>query len=210
MKIDNYPATKKKIFFAASRLFSQKCYADVGMREIANEAGVKVPTIYNHYVSKEAILDDLLQCYSDRLAASYDSVKDLDYDQDPIECFKKIIFTFDETEIDLMKQLMKILFSEQHRSTHAKKIIYDVMLRGGKEIDYNFLIHLKNRGLILCSENEIDSLAECISRVAITFAVQFVREEEFSKRPDYPKTMVNLLKIILNYSPKEVPVKDQE
>ena len=117
MRLNDYPSTKKKIFLAASKLFSRKCYADVGIREIASEAGVKVPTVYNHYPSKEAILDDLFQFYTVRLSQFYDGMENIDIDQDPIVYFKKMmIFTFEDDEIELMRQLMRIVFNEQSRS----------------------------------------------------------------------------------------------
>ena len=183
---------------AASKLFSQKCYADVGIREIAIEAGIKVPTVYNHYESKEAILDDLLQFYIDRTIGFYETAEHFDFNQepDPIECFKKIIFFYDETEAELIRQLMRIIFNEQYRSPKAAKIIYDIMLRGGKKIDFALLTHLKNKGVIQC--DEIESMAEVISRVAITFAMQYVRDDEREQSPDYEKVMFDLFKMILN------------
>jgi len=198
MKIDDYPATKKKIFLAASKLFSQKCYADVGIREIANEAGIKVPTVYNYYPSKETILDDLFQHYSFRICQLYDSVENIDYDRDPMVCFKKMLFEFEENEIELMRQLIQIIFNEQHRSLHAARIIYDISLRRAKKSYYDFFVHLKETGII--QYEEIDSFAEIFPRIAITFAMQYARNDEIDRRPDYDKVMTDIFKLILNSS----------
>ena len=207
--LNHYSTTKRKIFLAASKLFSQKCYADVGIREIAIEAGVKVPTVYNHYPSKEAILDDLLQFFMDRISADYNSAEMLDIGkEDPLASFKKILFTFDATESELMRQLMRIVFNEQYRSPLAAKILYDVMLRGGKTIDYAFLSRLKNKGMIQCED--IDSLAEVFTRVAVTFAMQYVRDDEMEQRPDYENVMMRLLKLILNDSSPQEQDKFQD
>ena len=200
MKLTDYSMTKEKIFVAACKLFSKKCYADVGIREIAIEAGVKVPTVYNHYASKEAILENLFQFYVDRITGFYEAAADFDFDQDPFECFRKIIFTFDVTETELMRQLMRIIFNEQHRSPLAAKIIYDILLREGKKNNFIFLSHLKNRGVIPCDMNQIDCFAEIISRVAVTFAMQYVRDDEVNRRPDYENVMMTLLKTLLNSS----------
>jgi len=208
--LNNYRATKSKIFLAASKLFSQKCYADVGIREIAVEAGIKVPTVYNHYASKEAILEDLFRFLSDRISRDYNSVKQIDFDQDPMECFKKIIFIFDDSEVELMRQLMRILFNEQHRSPQAARILYDIVLREGKKIDYAILSHLNDKGVIQCDENEIENLAEIFSRVVITFAMQFVRDDEIAQRPDYESIMTSLLKIILMKTSRQEQEKEQE
>jgi AcrR family transcriptional regulator len=55
---------KAKIKHAALRLFGLKGYEDTSLLEIASSVGIKKPSIYNHFESKEdiftAVLDDLL------------------------------------------------------------------------------------------------------------------------------------------------------
>ena len=192
----NYrPATKKKIFFAACKLFSQTCYADVGIREIARESGIKVATVYNYYPSKEAILDDLMQFYMERLTQFHSRTNDIDYNQNPIDCFRKMVFVYKEDEIDLMRQLMRIVLCEQYRSPQAAKSIFDISFRSAKKSYYDFLLHLKNKGVIQC--NGIDSFAEFFSRIGTTFAMQYVRDDEIDRRPDYEKVMMDLFELIL-------------
>jgi len=177
--LSHYRKSKRKIFLAASKLFAQKCYVGVGVREIAIEAGVKIPTVYAHYPSKESILDDLLQFFMDRIKADYDSAEMLDIvKQDPLERLEKFLFASDATESELMRQLMRIVFHEQYRSPLAAKIIDDVMLRGGSTIDYAFYSRLKNKGMIQCEDDDLDGLAEVFMRVAVTFAMQYVREKQ--------------------------------
>jgi|GEM_PF-531723 len=208
MNIDDYPATKKKIFFAASKLFSQKCYADVGMREIANEAGIKVPTLYNHYPSKEAILDNLFQFYTLRITQFHDRIKNIDFNQDPMTCFKEMVFVYDEGELELMRQLMQIVFNEQHRSSQAVKIIYDISLRGAKKSYFDFFSHLKEKGVI--KDKGIDSFAEIFPRVAITFAMQYVRDDEINRRPDYETVLLDLFELILNSASKDTSKRQKK
>ena len=195
MNLDDFPSTKKKIFFAASKLFSRTCYADVGIRDIAKEAGIKVPTVYNYYPSKDAILENLMQFYMERLVQFHKRVNTIDYDQDPMDCFKKMIFVYEKTEIDLMRQLMRIVLNEQYRSPHAAKAIFDISFRSAKKSYYDFLLHLKNQGIIQCEG--IDSFAEFFSRIGTTLAMQYVRDDEIDKRPDYEKVMMDLFELIL-------------
>ena len=58
-KIEKKP-TKEKIFDVALDLFSQKGFDAVSVREIAREVGIRESSIYNHYKSKEAILDAII------------------------------------------------------------------------------------------------------------------------------------------------------
>lgn len=45
---------------AASRLFAERGFRAVSMEDLAAEAGVSGPAVYRHFVSKEALLADLL------------------------------------------------------------------------------------------------------------------------------------------------------
>ncbi len=54
---------KEKIFHVSIDLFSQYGYDGVSVRKIASEVGIKESSIYNHYKSKESILDSILEYY---------------------------------------------------------------------------------------------------------------------------------------------------
>ncbi|MDR3264039.1 MAG: TetR/AcrR family transcriptional regulator [Clostridiales bacterium] len=55
--------TKQRIFDIAVRLFSDKGYKNVSMRDIAQVAGIKAASIYNHFESKAKILEDLFSFF---------------------------------------------------------------------------------------------------------------------------------------------------
>lgn len=57
--------TKEKIFDVSLDLFSKKGYDSVSLREIAEEVGIKKSSIYSHYSSKEAILMDIFEYFTD-------------------------------------------------------------------------------------------------------------------------------------------------
>lgn len=52
--------TKDKILSAGLKLFSEYGYSDVCMKEIAKEAGIKAPSIYKHFKSKQELFDTIL------------------------------------------------------------------------------------------------------------------------------------------------------
>ena len=54
--------TKERLFDIAIRLISKNGFENVSMRDIANETGIKAASIYNHFSSKEEILDTIY-CY---------------------------------------------------------------------------------------------------------------------------------------------------
>ena len=53
--------TKKRILEKALELFSERGYDAVSVGEIAAAVGIKAPSLYNHYESKRAIFDAILQ-----------------------------------------------------------------------------------------------------------------------------------------------------
>jgi AcrR family transcriptional regulator len=55
--------TRSRILEAALTLFARHGYGETGMRLIAGEAGIRAPSIYKHFSSKEAILEALLERY---------------------------------------------------------------------------------------------------------------------------------------------------
>ena len=59
--------TKEKIFDVSLDLFSKRGYDSVSLREIAEEVGIKKSSIYSHYPSKEAILMDIFEYFTDQL-----------------------------------------------------------------------------------------------------------------------------------------------
>lgn len=57
MKQEN---TKQKILDKALELFSAQGYDSVGVGEIAKAVGIKAPSLYNHFPSKQAIFDAIV------------------------------------------------------------------------------------------------------------------------------------------------------
>ena len=53
--------TKQRILDEALTLFSEKGYANVFVGEIAERVGIKAPSLYKHYKSKQMIFDAILE-----------------------------------------------------------------------------------------------------------------------------------------------------
>lgn len=53
--------TKQRILDEALTLFSEKGYANVFVGEIADRVGIKAPSLYKHYKSKQAIFDAIIE-----------------------------------------------------------------------------------------------------------------------------------------------------
>lgn len=53
--------TKQRILDKALELFSAKGYDSVSVGEIAKAVGIKAPSLYNHFPSKQAIFDAIVE-----------------------------------------------------------------------------------------------------------------------------------------------------
>ena len=59
-KVEQKPDTKTLILHTALRLFAASGVENVSMRDLANAIGIKAASIYNHYASKEQLVE---ACY---------------------------------------------------------------------------------------------------------------------------------------------------
>lgn len=57
--------TKERIVETAIQLFAEKGYTETSLKEIGQGCGIQAASIYNHFPSKSAILQHILQDYAD-------------------------------------------------------------------------------------------------------------------------------------------------
>lgn len=109
---------KEKIFRVSIDLFSQFGYDGVSIRQIARNVGIKESSIYNHYKSKESILDAILDYYINKMTEEEISLsqasKNLDIDithfyKTGLELYKSKL-----SEPEMMKITRFILIETYH------------------------------------------------------------------------------------------------
>lgn len=111
--------TRHAILEAASRLIVRAGLADFVMRDVATEAGVSERTVYNHFPSRQAVLDGLADHVDDRL-------RDLDLQEDPrtVEHFTDrivaIVRAFDEIG-DPARAMARLAAAQGTRSAAARE-----------------------------------------------------------------------------------------
>lgn len=64
--------TKEKVKKTAQKLFRERGYAAVGMRELAKEVGIQAPSLYNHYKSKDDLLREICFDMAEQFFAAFD------------------------------------------------------------------------------------------------------------------------------------------
>jgi len=109
MAVQNNETTQIKILKTAARMFSDKGYDKVTMREIAKEVGINSASIYYHFSSKNDILLNLFEFYSEELRKVEPDVKNLlklAETEAPHDVLMKTEFHYDEKIRGLLSQIL--------------------------------------------------------------------------------------------------------
>lgn len=67
--------TKQTIRQKAQKLFRERGYAGVGLRELAKEAGIQAPSLYNHYKSKDDLLREICFDIAQQFFSAFDAAE---------------------------------------------------------------------------------------------------------------------------------------
>lgn len=101
--------TKKMILKKALELFSESGYDAVSVGEIARAAGIKAPSLYNHFPSKQAIFDAIVEETSKEFEKNTDEVAiHVQNSARDVTVFSKI------TEDDLVEKVHQIFNISLH------------------------------------------------------------------------------------------------
>lgn len=80
---------KQEIYRTAAKLFKEKGYSAVTMRDLAAEVGVKAASLYNHITSKQQILSETILNIAEQFTEEIEDV--VNQDADAITKLKEVI-----------------------------------------------------------------------------------------------------------------------
>lgn len=127
-----FVGTRKKIFNSAIELFTSRGYNEVSLRDIACSAGIRQSTVYNHFKSKQEILDTIYDfyCYfylKDR--RSIEEIRPMFHNKSLIDIIMATRYEFNEDYQQKMSDITKIIFQriniDDRARTIAKSLIVD-------------------------------------------------------------------------------------
>lgn len=122
-------STKEKILFQALDLFSKYGYSDVTMKNVADKVGIKAPSIYKHFKSKEEIFYMILENAIVRLDERIQNVDDYKIIKNG-----KISLNLEKLAIDIFEYLLqdeyvsrvrKMISIEMYKNPEAMKFYVD-------------------------------------------------------------------------------------
>ncbi|AUB57513.1 TetR family transcriptional regulator [Methanobacterium sp. MZ-A1] len=148
---DKIKPTKERIFDVSIELFAAKGFDAVSVREIARGVGIRESSIYNHYPSKNAILDDIFQYFEKELIKMRPPEA-----QDPAKLNELTLDVFRERvkrtlnilKTPKMAKIFQISSSEQFRDERAKKIILHTLIKEPQQFTEKVLEKMVENGTI--------------------------------------------------------------
>lgn len=172
--------TKEAIFLAAVELFADKGYSQTSMKEIAQKVGIRAASIYNHYASKDLILEDLLNHYLERMERFYERFRKagthIPENPNLEVLLQQLMLTYEPQEMKLMYSLTRIVYHEQFHSKKAAEALIGSGYRRYMEEHVRFFDRLSDAGLIQGKERN-RYYGELFARLSLTFAMQFMHPE---------------------------------
>jgi len=121
-------STREKIMNAAIDLFSESGYDKVSMRDIAKMVGINVSSIYNHFSSKNSILEYILEdftvhnsgVFNDQMASAFSKLQKNPTTDGIMSCLQ---LSFPEGEEEHFLKVLYVILQEQHRNPTIRKYI---------------------------------------------------------------------------------------
>lgn len=131
--------TKQKILNEALTLFSEKGYSAVYVGDIADAVGIKAPSLYKHYKSKQAIFDSCVEVFSERmeqvrnkLRLPYTPNAEINYQTASMETIIEIainLFVF-YLQDDVAAKFRKMLMIERYHNSELNELFENLFMDG--------------------------------------------------------------------------------
>ncbi|MDG4859358.1 TetR/AcrR family transcriptional regulator [Streptomyces sp. T-3] len=115
------PERRRELLATAAEVFAAQGYNATTVRKIADEAGMLAGSLYYHFDSKEAILDEILSTFLNELWEGYDAV--LDSGLGPRETIEALV-TESFREIDRHRPAVAIYQKESRHLAQQERFAY--------------------------------------------------------------------------------------
>ena len=177
--------TKERILYAALNLFAEKGYDGVGVDLIAENAGLKGPSLYRHYKGKEDIFNSLI----DLVASHYEEGFGLknkpgEFPESMNELIEnamgKIQFTMHD---DIVRKTRRILAMEQFRSKRMAELATSYHVENLQRMYAGIFAGLMERGMLKRDDPELLAL-EFVSPVSLLIHM-------YDRKPEREEEVLN-------------------
>ena len=140
---------KKEIIMATLELAANKGLGNVSMNMIADKVGIKKPSLYNHFASKEELVEEMYQFLREEAKKNV-NIGTIDYSiifagKSALEILKMMVGGyFSMNQQEHMMNFYKVIYSERSLNPMAAKIVAeetDKMIIATKQLFYAMEVH---------------------------------------------------------------------
>ncbi|MEL7623896.1 MAG: TetR/AcrR family transcriptional regulator [Clostridiales bacterium] len=159
--------TKEVILTVALKLFSEKGYDGVGIRDISKEIGIRESALYKHYSGKQDIFDSILKDIERRYQEEVSTfippesmANILSGENDVREELFRISFTMFQfyLKTEYGSQLRRMLTMEQYRTSEASKFFRELIIDKGLDYISGLFTDLINTGVYVDADPMVMAL----------------------------------------------------
>ena len=180
-------STKEKILETALTLFAENGFDGTSMELIAQNVGIKAPSLYKHFKGKEDILNSLIDAAEARYEENFGSDKKIGKLPENIDEFlrtttERIRFTINDP---IIRKMRIFLVQEQFRNERLAEITTRHQMDGIQKMYQKIIEALMNKGLFQKDDPALLAM-ELIAPVTVLV----------SKADRQPKSKKEALKLI--------------
>ena len=149
--------TKQKILKEALSLFAEKGYSAVYVGDIADAVGIKAPSLYKHYKSKQEIFDSCVEVFSERMEQIRNKLQlpdtpnaNINYHTANMETITSIainLFMF-YLQDDVASKFRKMLMIERYHNPELNELFENLFIDGAVKHEENIFSDLINAKII--------------------------------------------------------------
>ena len=121
------------------------------MRDIARAVGIKESSIYNHYESKHALLDEMCSRFVETLSVSRPPISEIEKmleKMSPKEIMKTLISAYGRQIDEKVSQMARLVFSEQFHNDTARHIMMSDIMQNNVFYYEEILTLMQQKGRI--------------------------------------------------------------
>lgn len=155
--------TRDRILAVAVRLFSERGYNGVSVRDIARGVGIKESSLYNHFESKDALIGAVYGSFAERMLSREVTAETVDSALDTMpaaEFFRNAFRVYAEIMTDPQSVMAwRILVTEQFRDPRANRLINEDIGAKLSSSTRLALERMRSRGLVRDVDPDVISVA---------------------------------------------------
>ena len=182
--------TKERIFETALNLFAEKGYKATSIRDITKATGLSVAAFYNHFKSKNELLQAIYDFYrglDNTAPATKPDFEQLLDQMSPFDLFDQMAQQIIESLLDeKLVKLTRIIINEQYTNPAAGEIAFrdrQMLLTSMAEL----FAAMARKGMI--KVNEPESVGRLVGYMYLGFATENIHDSILGHQD--PRTVVN-------------------